>query len=76
MNIGVWATSYASMGKYYAAESVIPDLANPDDRLLLYSNILYREVLRIAPNENNPWHEYDEDSKRLISFVIYGQELI
>ena len=69
--IASWVRTYAELGKYYEAQSVIPELANSDDRLYLYSQILYKEVMRRRTAEDS-WSDYDEETNRFLNFTIYG----
>jgi len=72
--IATWVRAYAELGNYHEAKSVIPGLANADDRLYFYSQILYREVMRTGGSEPDAWIEYDRDHNRFLNFALYGVE--
>lgn len=69
--IASWSRTFAELDKYYSARSVIPGLANADDRLYLYSQILYKEVLRNQQMEE-AWQDYDSDYNKFLNFIFYG----
>lgn len=69
--IGVVVRTYAQMGEYYQAEQAIPSLANAQDRLELFSNLLYEEALKRKPATNDPWKNMDERMTQFKDYVIY-----
>ena len=73
--IATGCRTYAGIGEYYEALSMIPDLANPNDRLYLYSQILFREASSRKREPSDKWKEYDEEHLNLMNFVLYVQDL-
>lgn len=66
---------YASLGDYYEAETVIPVLTNADDRLILFTEIMFVELQKRKSLENDPWKTQDELIVRMQNFVLYPAEL-
>ncbi len=70
--IASWTRTFAETNQYYNAKSVIPGLANADDRLYLYSQILYKEIMRRQGAESDAWKDYDRDYNKFLNFIFYG----
>jgi hypothetical protein len=70
--IADWARAFASVNQYHEAVSVIPGLANTDDRLFFYTQILYEEVNRVEAPGRGKWTEFDKAYNDFLNFTIYG----
>ncbi len=72
--IAVQARTYAGMAEYYKAQSAIPDLANANNRLYFYSQILYQDIILKRTGVLDEWSEFDKGSASLLNFVFYAND--
>lgn len=57
LGVGTMVGAYAELNEQYKAHLAVPGLANREDRLSLYFNIIFRENLRRG-NDSGEWKDY------------------